>query len=65
MTQSPDENTDVWLALRARYEAEQEEAEREEGRRLWRLYFCPSCWTGRNRDVGGHGCASEACQCPC
>ena len=63
MTQSPDENT--LRALRARYEAEQEEAEREEGRRLWRLYFCPNCWTGRNQDVGGHGCASEACQCPC
>jgi len=65
MTQSPDENTDVWLALRTRYEAEQEEAEREEGRRLWRLYFCADCWTGRNQDVDEHGCSSEACQCPC
>ena len=63
MTQSPDENT--LRALRARYEAEQAEAHREEGRPLWRLYFCANCWTGRNQDVGGHGCASEACQCPC
>jgi hypothetical protein len=60
MTQSPDENTDVWLALRARYEAE-----REEGRPLSQLYICADCWSGRNQDIGGHGCSSEACQCPC
>ena len=65
MTQSPDENTDIWLALRTRYEAEQAEAEREEGRRLSQLHICADCWSGRNQDVDGHGCSSEACQCPC